>query len=256
MASGVIHRLFKSGFMVIALEQSQPVCIRRLVCFANALYEKKVKVEGVQSVFVKDIDEALKTAEKKIVPVLVDPDVISIQVIVPVAVIDGRMLKKDAGSRMDFAPIVIGLGPGFEAGSNCHAVVETNRGFDLGRVIYNGKAEEYTGVPAEIDNLTIKRVLRAPTDGKFTSDYKISDVVESGNLIGEVNGEKIISKIDGVIRGLIHKSVVVKTGQKIGDIDPRGIKDFCFKISDKANAIGGGVLEALLCLSNKNENRI
>ncbi len=245
MASGVIHRLHQSNFAVIALEKSKPVCVRRLVCFANTVYGKNMTIEGVQSVLVKTIDEALNVIGKNIIPLIIDSGCKATDRIKPVALIDCRMLKKDSQSVKNLAPIVIGLGPGFEANVDCHAVIETNRGSDLGKVIYDGKAEEYTGIPAEVNSFTHERVIRAVAEGKFVSIKKITDMVKAGDVLGEINGIKVIIKINGVIRGLIHESVIVRKGQKIGDIDPRGNKDYCIKISDKASAIADGVLKAL-----------
>jgi xanthine dehydrogenase accessory factor len=251
MTTGVIHRLYNSGYMVIALEQQYPVCVRRMVCFANAIYEKQFEIEGVQSNLVNDIDEALEISKNKIIPVLVDAKGNSIKAIDPVAVIDGRMLKKDVDTTITSSPILIGLGPGFTVGQNCHAVVETNRGENLGKVILEGKAQEYTGIPAEVKNYTNERVLRSPANGNFITHSNIGDSVKANDIIGSVNNVEVISQIDGVIRGLIHNSVVTTTNQKIGDIEPSGNKNICYKISDKANAIGNGVLEALHCLGVK-----
>lgn len=250
MASGVIYQLHKLGYVVIALEMPQPVCVRRLVCFANAIYEKQFEVEGVKSSFANDVSEALRITENKKIPVLVDPDGDSIEIFNPFAVIDARMLKKDINTQISSTPLLIGLGPGFTVGVNCHAIVETNRGKNLGKVILKGKAQEYTGIPVELKNYTYERVLRSPSEGNFITSYKIGDLINVNDVVGSVNDKEIVAKIDGVIRGLIHSNVVVKIDQKIGDIDPRGNKDFCFKISDKANAIGCGVLEALNYLSD------
>lgn len=252
MASGVIYQLYKSGYVVIALEQPKPVCVRRLVCFANAIYEKQFEIEGVKSSFVNDVDEALKIAENKIIPVLIDPDGISIEAFNPFAVIDGRMLKKYVDTKVTSKPLLIGLGPGFTVGKNCHAIIETNRCKNLGKVILKGKAQEYTGIPAKVKNYTHERVLRSPTRGNFITYYNIGDLVKVNDIVGRVNDTEIIAKIDGVIRGFIHSDVFVKDGQKIGDIDPRGNKDYCFKISNKANAIGCGVFNALIDLSVEN----
>jgi len=255
MASGVLYQLYISGYTVIALEQLQPVCVRRLVCFANSIYEKQFEVEGVKACFVRNIDEALKIAENKIIPVIVDPNGESIEKLNPFAVIDGRMLKKDIITEITSTPIQIGLGPGFTVGKNCHAVVETNRGINLGKVIFEGSAQEYTGTPAELKKYTHERVLRSPADGNFITENKIGDFVKANDIVGSVNGAKVVTQIDGVIRGLIHSSVVVRAGQKIGDIDPGGNRNICFKISDKAIAIGNGVLEVLVNLSVSHQQR-
>lgn len=249
MASGVIHKLFNSGYTVYALEKPQPVCVRRLVCFANAFYEHKTEVEGVQSILVENLDDAHKATEQKLIPLLVDPDGVSIKEINPFAVIDGRMLKKDITQNISSSPILIGLGPGFTTGQNCHMVIETNRGDDLGKVIHEGKAREHTGIPAEVNNYTHERVLRSPADGIFKAHVTIGDLVGTNDIVGKVNDIAIKSKFDGTVRGLIHDGLTVMTDQKVGDINPGSDKDICLKISDKASAIGNGVLEALRHIS-------
>jgi xanthine dehydrogenase accessory factor len=247
MASGVIRRLFVCGYQVIALEQPNPTCIRRTVCFAEAVYEKEVSVEGVAAQFVSSVDEAL-ASRNEFVPILIDPNAETLARLKPHTLIDARMLKTEADCSIDMAPIVIGLGPGFEAGQNCHAVVETNRGHNLGRVVYEGSAEKRTGVPASVDGIGAERVLRAPADGQFISSGRIGDLVRHRDPIGEVAGAVLLSPIDGAIRGLIRDGLEVSRGQKIGDIDPHGNPEHCYRISDKANAIAGGVLETVLVL--------
>jgi len=251
MASGVIRRLAIAGFEVIALEKPAPSCIRRYVCYAEAFFKEKVTVEGVTAVLVNSAGEAVATANSRCVPLLVDPKAEQLPVLAPVAVIDGRMLKQEIDTDLDMAPIVIGLGPGFVAGKNCHAAVETNRGSDLGRVFYEGKPQTYTGVPASVNGFSHQRVLRSPADGEFTSQCSIADIVKAGQVLGEVNGVPVVSKIAGMVRGMIHDSLEVSIGQKIGDVDPRGNKEYCYKMSDKAHAIGEGVLEALVTLKTR-----
>ncbi len=252
MASGVIHRLHKSNFVVIVLEQSKPVCVRRQVCFANAVFEKNMVVEGVQAVLADNLDDTLMAISNNNIPILIDPECLIIDRIKPVAIIDCRMLKKEFYPKNKNAPIIIGLGPGFEAKVDCHAVVETNRGNNLGKAIYSGNAEDYTGIPAEVNDYTDERVLRAPANGNFISYFRIGDIVKTGDEVGKINSISVVSQINGVVRGLIHKSVDVRIGQKIGDIDPRGNKNICLKISDKAAAIANGVLESLRCLGVNN----
>jgi xanthine dehydrogenase accessory factor len=255
MASGVISRLFMAGFRVIALEIPSPLCIRRHVCFAEACFEKQVTVEGVNAVLADSVKEAVSLAQKRYIPILIDPEANSLPLLNPIAVIDARMLKEASDASLDQAPITIGLGPGFDAGINCHAVVETNRGINLGRVIYNGSCQPDTGVPAQVGGYDLQRVLRSPAAGGFKSRCKIGDMVKSGQIVGEVNGRYITTNIDGILRGLIHDGISVSQGMKIGDIDPQGIKKYCYKISDKANAIAGGILEALLALKNNILNK-
>jgi len=248
MASGAIRRLSIAGFEIIALEQPAPTCIRRTVCYAEACYEKKVTIEGVTAVLVDSAEEAIAKASYRLVPLLIDPEGEQIAYLRPMAVIDGRMLKQKNDARYDNIPIVVGLGPGFTAGTNCQAVVETSRGFDLGRVIYKGAAEEYTGIPAAVEGISRDRVLESPADGEFRAFCRISEMAASGQTVGEVGGTAVITRIGGVIRGLIRNGQKVSRGQKIGDVDPRRIREYCFRMSDKANAIGGGVLEAVLAI--------
>jgi len=248
MASGVIRHLVTAGYEVIALEQPSPTCIRRYVCYAEAFFKEKITIEGVTAVFVKSAEEACAITNEQCVPLLVDPEASQLPVLTPMAVIDGRMLKQEANADLDAGPIVIGLGPGFIAGENCHAAVETSRGCDLGRVIYTGSPRADTGVPAPVDGFSLQRVLRSPADGEFISCCKITDIVESGQVLGEVAGVSVVSGINGIVRGLINDGLEVSAGQKIGDLDPRCVKEYCFEISDKANAIGRGVLEALMFL--------
>ena len=245
MASGVIFHLHNSGYKVIALEQSQPVCVRRQVCFADAVYTQEVEVEGVKAKFVATIDDALLLVESNIVPVLIDPDGKHIRSISPIAIVDGRMLKKQIEVSLAESPMRIGLGPGFIVGRNCHLVIETNRGENLGKVITKGKAQDHTGIPGEVNSYTYERVLRASANGVFKSYVTIGDRIKQHDLIGEINDVEVLSQIDGIVRGLIHDGSEVFIGQKIGDIDPRGDKKLCYKISDKAHAIGKGVLKAL-----------
>jgi xanthine dehydrogenase accessory factor len=255
MASGVIYYLIKSGYGVVALEQENPVCVRRNVCFANAYYENKVEVEGVVSVLAPNISQACDLSERGKVALLIDPEGRFIDSLSPQFIIDGRMLKgKISPSRKSFPSVdktspLIGIGPGFMAGENCFAVIETNRGEQLGNVILKGKAQDYTGVPAAVNSITCDRVLRSPSVGHFKSTYNIADFVNRGCVIGTVNNIDVVSQIDGIIRGLIHENVEVCENQKIGDIDPRGQRELCYKISDKAHAIGQGVISAIRALN-------
>ncbi|MFQ6008874.1 MAG: selenium-dependent molybdenum cofactor biosynthesis protein YqeB [Candidatus Zixiibacteriota bacterium] len=255
MASGVIRRLFMAGFEVIALEKPTPDCVRRYVCFAEAFFKGKVTVEGVTALLVDSAEKAIATASNRYVPVLIDPEARQVPVLAPMAVVDSRMLKQKVDNGLGMAPVVIGLGPGFVAGENCHAAVETERGIDLGRVIYNGSPRADSGVPASVNGYTHQRVVRSPVDGKFTSCCKITDIVESGQVLGRVAGVSVVSRINGMVRGIVHDGLNVSTGQKIGDVDPRCLQELCYKISDRANAVGGGVLEALLALKARHTHQ-
>ncbi len=251
MASGVIRRLFLAGFEAIALEQEQPDCIRRTVCFAEAVYESEFSIEGVTAGLVKSGDGISSLMADGFIPVFIDAEASLLSVLNPSVVVDARMLKQNINATLDKVPIVIGLGPGFIAGSNCHAAIETNRGFDLGRAIYNGTPQAYTGNPSPVEGISRDRLLFSPADGKLNTLKKIGDEVEPGDNIGEVLGRPVKCRIGGILRGLARNGLMVKQGQKIGDIDPRRIREYCFRISDKANAVAGGVLEAIYVLGRR-----
>ncbi len=251
MASGVIRRLFLAGFEVIALEQEKPNCIRRTVCFAEAVYESEVTVEDVTARLVHTADGVSSLVAEGCVPVFIDTEARLLPILNASIVVDARMLKQNINATLDLAPIVIGLGPGFFAGSNCHAAVETNRGFDLGRAFYNGTPQAYTGIPSPVEGISKNRLLCSPADGNLKTYKKIGGEVESGEIIGEVSDRPVRCRTGGVLRGLARDGLTVKQGQKIGDIDPRGIREYCFKVSDKANAIAGGVLEAIYVLRRR-----
>lgn len=254
MASAAARRLHLGGFEVVMTELPQPLCIRRLVSFAEAIYEGEMWVEGVQALRADDPPHAESILAARKIPVLIDPDGGRIPSLKPVVIVDARMRKRSDGTRIADAPVVIGLGPGFSAGVDCHAVVETNRGHALGRVLYRGTAEADTGVPAAVAGFTAARVLRSPADGLFRANVRLGQIVRKGEIIGEISGQTVAAQIAGIIRGLIRDGLFVGLNAKLGDIDPRGEPSYCTTISDKANAIAGGVLEA--CLHLTRERRV
>ncbi|GMQ59999.1 selenium-dependent molybdenum cofactor biosynthesis protein YqeB [Vallitalea sediminicola] len=250
IASGTIHRLTKCGFKVVVLEINEPTVIRRTVSFADAIYDNEITIENIKAVRVNDINEVKNNLNDNIIPVLVDESAKSIDHLKPEIVIDGILAKKNLGTKMDMAPIVIGLGPGFTADEDVHAVIETNRGHDLGKVIYNGMAQKNTGIPGNIDGFSRERIIRSPKIGIVNTTADIGDIVKKGECVGYVNDSPVLAPISGVIRGLIKSGIHVTENFKIGDVDPRGKVSNCFTISDKARAVGGGVLEAILTLRN------
>lgn len=245
IATGIAHRLYRSGFPVVTTELSQPTVIRRTVAFAEAVYTGNIVVEEVTAVKTS-MEGALEVVEEGKIPVVVDPTGAVIKKINPWAVVDAILAKKNTGTEITDAPVVVGVGPGFTAGVDVHMVIETMRGHYLGRVIHAGDAIPNTGLPGEIAGYTKERVLRAPCDGIFQAQQKIGAVVSAGQVVARVNQQPVVAAISGVLRGILHDGLTVETGMKIGDIDPRCQPEHCFTISDKAKAIGGGVLEALL----------
>lgn len=256
IASGVIQKLHRTGFRVLVLEIEQPTSIRRTVCFSEAVYNGKVEIEGITSVHVKNIVEIYHAWANDFVPVMVDTKEEYIEKFNPIAVVDAIIAKKNTGMHKGIAPITIGIGPGFEAGKDVSVVIESNRGHNLGRLIFEGYAEPNTGMPGNIAGYTTERVLYSPEDGIIALNHEIGDTVKTGDLIGHVNGHSITSKIDGILRGIIREGTYVTKGMKIGDVDPRTeqIKN-CYTISDKARAIGGAVLEAIIIEMRKIKNQ-
>lgn len=251
LASGIAHRLYQCGFPVVILEIPSPTVIRRTVAFAQAVYDGQAKVEGVTALLVSTPGEALQKMSEGFIPVIVDPSGQFVPELHPLALVDAIIAKRNIGTHKGQAPIVIGVGPGFTAGKDVDAVIETSRGHDLGRVIYHGEALPDTGIPGDIAGYTIERIIRAPATGIFRGQVEIGSSVEEGQVLGKVNDSQVLAPLAGILRGLIAQGTHVKQGMKIGDVDPRGKKEYCYTISDKARAIGGGVLEAILHLQHK-----
>jgi xanthine dehydrogenase accessory factor len=251
MASAVAWRLYMANFKkILMLETARPLAVRRKVSFCEALHAPSQTVEGVQATMVgafEDIQAAWGQGE---IAVAADPKWLLLHQVRPEVVVDAILAKNNLGTRMTDAELVIGLGPGFSAGQDVHMVIETHRGHDLGRILTTGSAQANTGVPGAIAGYARERVLRAPVAGHFQTSRSIGDLVNAEEIIGTVAGQKVPSRIDGVLRGLIRSGTKVTRGLKIGDVDPRGQKQFCDTISEKARAIGGSVLEAVLRVFN------
>jgi xanthine dehydrogenase accessory factor len=248
LGTGVAHRLHRAGFSVVVAELPQPQVIRRAVAFASAVYDGSAEVEGVTAVLIRDTGEVGPLLARRVIPVIIDPGCSGRLAIKPDAIVDARMAKQRLDTRLTDAPIVIALGPGYVAGHDAHAVIETMRGHDLGRVILAGTAHLDTGVPGTIDGIAQARVVYAPCDGCFVACGSIGDHVQAGQAVAHVDQQPALAHIAGVLRGILHDGLQVAAGQKVGDVDPRGVAAHCFTISDKARAVGGGVLEAILCL--------
>lgn len=246
LASGVAHRLFKAGFQITMLELPRPLVVRRTVSFASAVYEKSMEVETVRAELCPSYERAGELLRRRVIPLLIDPGGSSVEILKPAVLVDAIMAKRNTGTGIDKADLVVGLGPGFTAGVDVHAVVETMRGHHLGRVLYSGEAAEDTGEPAEIDGYGSDRLLRAPAEGTFNPLKAIGDLVKKGEQVAAVDSYPIIAAIDGVIRGILYPGLKVCKGLKVGDIDPRGDEVDHRTISDKARSIGGGVLEAIM----------
>ena len=251
MATAVIHRLWRAGFRVLALEAEHPAAIRRQVAISEAVYDGMTTVEGMTAVCVQSQDEMQRVWNSGQVPIMVDPRGDSIAKLSPDVVVDAIIAKKNLGTHMDMAPLTIALGPGFIAGEDVHAVIETMRGHNLGRIITQGSAQPNTGIPGKIGGYAAERVIHAPCSGVIHSVRAIGDSVQQGDVIAVIENdggrEAVPASISGLIRGLIRDGYTVAKGFKIADIDPRQEEYAnCFTISDKARCIAGSVLE-LVC---------
>jgi len=246
LATGVALRLYRSGIRVLVVETNQPLAVRRSVSFAQAVYDGETQIEGVKGKLIGEPSEMSTYWNNGIIPVIVDPFLDLVEEFQPVVIVDARMRKRYVDLPLDLAEMVVGLGPGFVVGENCHAAVETNRGHFLGRVYWEGSPEADTGIPGKVQSYTKERVLHAPAEGKVTTHVKIGELVEQGAVILSVEGANVRAPFDGVVRGLIHEGIKVREGMKVGDIDPRPETFRCWTVSEKSLAIGGGVLEAIL----------
>ena len=249
LASGVALRLHRSGLRVVITELAQPLAVRRLVSFSEAIYAGEISIEGVTGRRVADASDTLRVLQvfaKGQIPVLVDPQADSVKSLHPTVVVDARMTKRRAELIPTPVSLIVGLGPGFVVGENCHTVVETLRGHRLGRVYWQGSALPDTGLPDPVREHSAERVLRAPADGVLEARAEIGEHVEAGQLVAEVAGQVVVTPFSGVLCGLLHDGIPVKAGLKIGDVDPRDDPSYCTQVSDKALAVAGGVLEAIL----------
>lgn len=285
LGTGVAHRLYRAGFEVYMTELPEPLAVRCTAAFSESVFRGRWCVEGVWAARVDTAEEALRLVgvERGVIPLIVDPEGRSRLVLEPAVLVDARMAKRNLGTTRQDARVVVGLGPGFTAGEDVHAVVETARGHHLGRVIYRGRAQEDTGVPGNVGGFTQERVLRAPAAGTLRTLVGLGDRVEAGQVVAEVVPERVAgvagdlvpvagvgadlvpdvspatspgeeavvavrAAIAGVVRGLLRDGAPVRAGQKVGDMDPRTDPSAIWYISDKARAVAGGVLEAVSCL--------
>jgi xanthine dehydrogenase accessory factor len=252
MASGIAWSLYQANIRrLFLMEIPEPLAVRRAVCFSEAVPHGKKTVEGVQAVKAEGAEAIRKAWEQGQLAVIVDPQWAMVEELSPDVVVDAILAKRNLGTTMKEARLVIGLGPGFVAGRDVHMVIETNRGHNLGRIILEGSAEANSGVPGVIGGYAWERVFRAPIRGRFSARVEIGDRVRLGDVLGDVDGHEVRAEIDGVVRGLIASGQQVSKALKLGDVDPRGDGRYCTTISEKSRAIGGAVLEGILRVFNK-----
>jgi len=246
LATGVALRLYRAGLRkLIMLETANPLAVRRTVAFSECVNNGKMQVEGVTAVNITSAQDVQNTWDAGDIPVLVDPNGAQLPALGPDVLVDAIIAKRNLGTDISMAPLVLGLGPGFTAGKDVHAVIETMRGHFLGRVINDGPAEPNTGIPGMIGGYAIERVCWAESEGTFTTTHDIGNIVAKGDELGRVNEAPVLAKVSGVIRGLLRDNTPVKQRTKLGDVDPRGAVSYCDQASDKSMSVGGGVLEAI-----------
>jgi xanthine dehydrogenase accessory factor len=246
LGSGAAFRIARAGLPVLIAEVAKPHAVRLGACFARAVWDGEATVDGLVARLVSGPEAIIACWKGGVLPVIVAPRLLSWKAFAVRAVVDARMLKRAGEPLGPASPLTVGLGPGFRAGVDCHAVVETQRGHWLGRVYWEGGASEDSGMPDAVRGHAGERVIRAPIDGVVRCLVTIGDMVRAGTTVAEIGASPVRAAFEGVVRGLIHDGVEVTKGLKIGDIDPRGVREHCFTISDKALAVGGGALSAIL----------
>ena len=246
LATGTAVRLYRAGFQVVMTDIAQPTAVRRTVAFSQCIYDGQTTVEGITARKAENRDQVRDILAAGEIPVLVDPQAAILAQLPFMVVVDAILAKKNLGTTISDAPIVLALGPGFTAGTDCHGVIETKRGHDLGRLILEGSAIPNTGVPGDVGGYTKERIIRAPAGGPFEPVAQIGQQVNLGDVVAKVNGIPVTAQLTGIVRGMLPAGIPVTAGMKSGDIDPRCQVRHCFTVSDKARAIGGGVLEGIL----------
>ncbi len=246
LASGIAYEFWLAGHQVLMTEIEIPLAVRRMVSFSRAVYEGEARIEEARGILVHHLEEAAAVIEKGDIAVIVDEKADIRTKYLPDVLIDGIMAKRNTGTRMTDAPVVIGIGPGFTAGEDCHFVIETQRGPSLGKIIHEGSAIPNTGIPGEIAGYTIERLLRASASGVMEPAAQIGDIVKKGQEVAVTGGVPVYARMSGIVRGMLQKGVYVEQGLKIGDIDAREKKELCYTISDKARKIGRGAVKAAL----------
>ena len=246
LATGVAWRLKRAGFDIVMTEIEKPLTVRLSVAYSSAVYQEETTIEGITGKLAHDFDEVKSILQQDKIAVIVDEEATIKEKLQPTVIIDAIMAKYNINTKIDDAPVVIAVGPGFCAGKDCDYVIETKRGHFLGRVIEEGFAIKNTGVPGNIGGFTTERIIRSNNQGIFKAVAKIGDTVCKNDVVAYVDNVEILAQIDGVVRGMLHDDIFVSSNMKCGDIDPRAEKLHCFTISDKSRAIGGGALEAVM----------
>lgn len=245
LASGIAYEFWLAGHEVLMTDIEIPLAVRRTVSFSRAVYEGEAQVEKAKGILAQNLQEALAVIKAGNIAVIVDEEAKIREEYGPDVLIDGIMAKKNTGTCKTDAPVVIGIGPGFTAGADCHYVIETQRGPSLGNVICKGSAIPNTGIPGEIAGYTIERLIKASASGTMEPAARIGDLVKEGQIVAVTGGVPVYAQMSGIVRGMLQEGVQVEKGLKIGDIDAREKAEYCYTISDKARRIGQGAMEAV-----------
>lgn len=245
LATGIASRLYGAGHQILMTEIQVPLTVRRTVALSRAVYEKRARVEEMEGFLAEDGQSAQAILERGDIAVMVDPEMECRSWFAPDVIVDAILAKKNLGTEITDAPFVIGGGPGFTAGKDCNCVVETKRGHTLGNIIWQGSAIPNTGVPGNVGGYTVERLIRASADGVMEPKVQIGEYAEKGQIVALTGGVPVYAQMSGIVRGMLQEGVHVWKNLKIGDIDARTEVSHCYTISDKARAIGGGVLEAV-----------
>lgn len=252
LATGVIQKLYRAGFKVLALETSQPTTIRRTVALSSAVLDKSAKVEDLYAFKADSLEDCQKIWDSSGIPVLVDPQACCLNKISPLIMVDAIIAKKNLGTHKNMAPITIAIGPGFYAPEDVDAIVESCRGHELGSLIEKGSALPNTGIPGRLGGKSVERVIYAPCGGPIKHFQKIGDILKADEIIMQAGSTFIRSPFAGILRGLISDKIIVSQGLKIADVDPRPASEVDYlSISDKARSLGGAVLEGVFYLARK-----
>lgn len=245
LATGIASRLYGAGHQILMTEIAVPLTVRRTVALSRAVYEGKAEVEELCGFLADSREKAQEIMGRGDIAVIVDTEAESRKWYGPDVIVDAILAKRNLGTQITDAPFVVGVGPGFEAGRDCHCVIETKRGHTLGNIIWKGSAIPNTGIPGNVGGYTLERLIRASADGVMEPKACIGECVEKGQIVALTGGKPVYAQMSGIVRGMLQEGAPVTKDLKVGDIDARAELSHCYTISDKARAIGGGVLEAV-----------
>ncbi len=253
VGTAIAHKMQRSGFKVFIIENDTPISIRRTVAYAQAVFQGEMTVQGIKGIKVNDAEEIMEAWEKKEIPVIVDSECNILREIPVDVLVDAIMARKNIGTTRDMAAITIATGPGFTAGEDVDIVIETRKGHDLGRLIFEGSAEPETEIPGESEGVDNNKVINTPVEGIIKTYNDIGDMVKKGQVVAEINHHKILALTSGIVRGIIQNGSSVWKGLKVVEIDSEVSPEQCYRLSQRSRDIAGGVLEAVMYLKHEKD---